>query len=133
MRPAGGKTGTTNDYGDAWFVGFTPQICCGVWVGFDQRVNMGRGNTGSGAALPIWAQFMAEAHEALRLPVQDFTKPADIEAIEICDDSYLAATANCPSTYTEFFRSADIPETCTIHRGAGRAPGINREGIRRNY
>jgi len=133
LRPAGGKTGTTNDYGDAWFVGFTPQICCGVWVGFDQRVNMGRGNTGAGAALPIWAQFMKEAHDVLNLPAQDFPKPPEIEAVEICDESYLAATPNCPSTYTEYFRSAEIPEPCTIHRWGRSSPASRREALRRNY
>ena len=133
LRPAGGKTGTTNDYGDAWFVGFTPQICCGVWVGFDQRVNMGRGNTGAGAALPIWAQFMKEAHDVLNLPAQDFPKPPEIEAVEICDESHLAATPNCPSTYTEYFRSAEIPEPCTIHRWGRSLPASRREALRRNY
>ena len=58
-RPAAGKTGTTQDYTDAWFVGFTPQITAGVWVGFDDKQNsLGKKETGARAALPIWTQFM---------------------------------------------------------------------------
>jgi penicillin-binding protein 1A len=57
-HPLGGKTGTTNDYTDAWFIGFSPSITCGVWVGFDEKKSLGDGETGSLAALPIWEQFM---------------------------------------------------------------------------
>ena len=61
-RPAAGKTGTTQDYTDAWFVGFTPQITAGVWVGFDDKQNsLGKKETGARAALPIWTQFMQNA------------------------------------------------------------------------
>jgi penicillin-binding protein 1A len=115
-RPAGGKTGTTNDYGDAWFVGFTPQITCGVWVGFDQRANMGKANTGAGAALPMWARFMKEAHEALNLPIEDFTMPEGVAQLEVCEDTHLVATPYCPNRYTEYFRADNIPPTCTVHR-----------------
>ena len=57
-HPLGGKTGTTNDYTDAWFIGFSPSITCGVWVGFDEKKSLGDGETGSLAALPIWEEFM---------------------------------------------------------------------------
>lgn len=60
-RVAAGKTGTTNDYLDAWFMGFTPQIVTGVWVGYDSQKPIGKGETGAKAALPIWLQFMQEA------------------------------------------------------------------------
>ncbi len=60
-RPLGGKTGTTNNYTDAWFVGFSPSITCGVWVGFDNRQSLGKKETGARAALPIWMQFMKVA------------------------------------------------------------------------
>jgi penicillin-binding protein 1A len=63
-HPLGGKTGTTNDYTDAWFVGFSPSITCGVWVGFDEKKSLGDGETGSLAALPIWEEFM-------RAPIAD--------------------------------------------------------------
>jgi penicillin-binding protein 1A len=57
-HPVAGKTGTTNDYTDAWFVGFTPSLTCGVWVGFDEKKNLGENETGGHAALPIWMDFM---------------------------------------------------------------------------
>lgn len=69
-RPAGGKTGTTNDYTDAWFLGFTPELTAGVWVGFDEKINLGSGETGGRAALPIWLTFMEEVHKDL--PVNQF-------------------------------------------------------------
>ena len=59
--PVAGKTGTTNDFTDAWFVGFTPTMTCGVWVGYDERKSLGAKETGAHAALPIWANFMTVA------------------------------------------------------------------------
>jgi penicillin-binding protein 1A len=71
MRPAGGKTGTTNNFTDAWFMGFTPQLTAGVWVGFDDKaISLGKGETGARAALPIWLEFMQGALQGL--PVEDF-------------------------------------------------------------
>ena len=61
-HPLGGKTGTTNDYTDAWFIGFTPQLTSGVWVGFDDKqISLGKKETGAKAALPIWLEFMQGA------------------------------------------------------------------------
>jgi penicillin-binding protein 1A len=59
--PLAGKTGTTNDFTDAWFVGFSPSLTCGVWIGFDEKKSLGDKETGSRAALPIWMQFMSAA------------------------------------------------------------------------
>jgi membrane carboxypeptidase/penicillin-binding protein len=59
--PVAGKTGTTNDFTDAWFIGFSPAITCGVWVGFDEKKTLGNKETGARAALPIWMDFMARA------------------------------------------------------------------------
>jgi penicillin-binding protein 1A len=59
--PAGGKTGTTNDFTDAWFVGFSPSMTCGVWIGFDEKKSLGAKETGAHAALPIWMNFMTAA------------------------------------------------------------------------
>ena len=69
-RPVAGKTGTTNDYTDAWFLGFTPALTAGVWVGFDQKVTLGNGETGGSAALPIWISFMEQVYEDS--PVETF-------------------------------------------------------------
>jgi penicillin-binding protein 1A len=61
-RPAAGKTGTTQDYTDAWFIGFTPQLTAGVWVGYDDKqISLGKKETGARAALPIWLEFMQGA------------------------------------------------------------------------
>jgi penicillin-binding protein 1A len=60
-RPVAGKTGTTNDYVDAWFMGFTPDLVTGVWVGLDRKESLGWQETGSRAAIPIWLPFMTEA------------------------------------------------------------------------
>ncbi len=75
-RPCAGKTGTTNDQRDAWFIGFTPHILTGVWVGFDDMRSLGRGETGSRAASPIWLYYMRDAVKGF--PVSDFPVPKGI-------------------------------------------------------
>ncbi|HEY2482545.1 MAG TPA: penicillin-binding transpeptidase domain-containing protein, partial [Caulobacteraceae bacterium] len=72
-RPIGGKTGTTNDFRSAWFMGFSPQIVVGVFVGFDDNRSLGKGETGAVAALPIFIEFMQEALKGM--PVMDFKAP----------------------------------------------------------
>jgi penicillin-binding protein 1A len=77
-RPAGGKTGTTQDFTDAWFIGFTPQITAGVWVGFDDKqISLGKRETGAQAALPIWMEFMQQGMGGM--PVLDFTNVVPLE------------------------------------------------------
>jgi penicillin-binding protein 1A len=77
-RPAAGKTGTTQDYTDAWFMGFTPQLTCGVWVGFDDKqISLGKKETGARAALPIWLDFMKAALQGQ--PVLDFANVVPLE------------------------------------------------------
>ncbi len=75
-RPSAGKTGTTNDLRDAWFMGFTPQLVCGVWVGQDDNLPLGRRETGARAAGPIWREFMKEA--MAKVPVTDFAVPEGV-------------------------------------------------------
>ncbi|HET8965491.1 MAG TPA: PBP1A family penicillin-binding protein [Candidatus Acidoferrum sp.] len=82
-RPAAGKTGTTQDYTDAWFVGFTPQVTAGVWVGYDDKqISLGKKETGARAALPIWLQFMQNGLAGM--PVLDFQNvvPLEQQALE---------------------------------------------------
>ncbi|HPB76992.1 MAG TPA: penicillin-binding transpeptidase domain-containing protein, partial [Chromatiaceae bacterium] len=74
-RPVGGKTGTTNEYRSAWFVGFTPQVVAGVFVGFDDNRSLGEGETGTVAAVPIFTEFMAAATKDL--PKTEFKAPKD--------------------------------------------------------
>ncbi len=75
-RPAAGKTGSTSDYFDAWFMGYTSQIATGVWVGYDQEKTLGRGEVGGRSALPIWTEYMKKAHKDL--PKEDFKVPTGI-------------------------------------------------------
>jgi penicillin-binding protein 1A len=119
-RPAGGKTGTTNDYSDAWFVGFTPQVVCCVWTGVDERRSLGSGVTGAVAAIPVWVPIMVALHR--NLPEMDFDMPEGIKTEQLCDESHLIATDACPSSKPDFFLSDAAVDTCPLH-GAGR---INR-------
>jgi len=81
-RPAGGKTGTTNDFTDAWFIGFTPELTAGVWVGYDDKsVSLGKPETGAVAALPIWLEFMQGALDGR--PVQAFQNVAPLEKVAL--------------------------------------------------
>ncbi|MBW8867085.1 MAG: PBP1A family penicillin-binding protein [Acidobacteria bacterium] len=114
--PIAGKTGTTDDYRDAWFVGYSTSVVVGVWVGFDQPASIGRDAYGARVALPIWAEFMKRT--ARNLPARDFPAPTDIRAEELCNVSYLQPVEGCP-TYTEYFKDGDsIPsQLCPIHRG----------------
>jgi len=81
-RPAGGKTGTTNDFTDAWFLGFTPQLTAGVWVGYDDKqVSLGKPETGAIAALPIWLEFMQGALEGK--PIEDFQNVVPLEKVAL--------------------------------------------------
>jgi penicillin-binding protein 1A len=91
--PAAGKTGTTDDYGDAWFVGYTPNLVAGVWFGHDEKKKiMNRGFAGT-VAVPAWARFMKKATEG---SARDwFDVPSDVERIRVCRKSGNRATADC--------------------------------------
>ena len=115
-RPAAGKTGTTQGWSDAWFVGFTPQIAAGCWFGVDDfKVPLGPGQDGSRAALPAWARFMKAAHDTLGLPVQKFPKPSGIEDSEICSVTKKLPLPACP-VETEIFKNGTEPtQKCKVH------------------
>jgi penicillin-binding protein 1A len=114
--PVAGKTGTTDDYRDAWFVGYSSAVVVGVWVGFDQPATIGREAYGARVALPIWADFMKRT--ARSLPPRDFVAPSNLRGEELCRVSYLRPVEGCP-TYTEYFKEGDgIPsQLCPLHRG----------------
>jgi 1A family penicillin-binding protein len=114
--PVGGKTGTTNDYHDAWFVGFSSSAVVGVWVGFDQPQKIREAGSGARLAMPIWADFMRRS--ARRLPAEAFEPPSELEGHEMCRLSYHRPVEGCP-TYIEYFKAGDeVPNRlCTIHRG----------------
>lgn len=116
-RPAAGKTGTTQNYTDAWFIGYTPQFVTGVWVGFDDaRLKFG-GAYGQGgyAAAPIWGRFMKYVYEDddFDFPVEYFLMPGDLEEVNICSISGLVAGESCPSTL-ELVLKRNMPRRCNI-------------------
>jgi 1A family penicillin-binding protein len=112
-----GKTGTTNDYHDAWFVGFSPSLVVGVWVGFDQPARIGDGAGGSRIALPIWSDFMKRS--ARLLPAGEFPVPGGLRTTELCRVTYQRPVQGCP-VYVEYFKDGDeIPSAlCTVHEGS---------------
>jgi penicillin-binding protein 1A len=115
--PAGGKTGTTDDFRDAWFVGFSSAIVAGVWVGFDQPATIAENAYGARLALPIWADFMRRA--AQRYPPDEFERPAGLTDEPLCRESYMRPLDECP-TYTEYFKEGDdVPSRmCPLHKGS---------------
>ncbi|HEY6506854.1 MAG TPA: PBP1A family penicillin-binding protein [Vicinamibacterales bacterium] len=117
--PAGGKTGTTDDFKDAWFVGFSSSLVVGVWVGFDHPETIGREAYGSRYALPIWADFMQRASRVR--PAGAFKRPAGLQDEPLCAITYLKPVDGCP-VYTEYFKDGDdIPtRMCTEHQGSIR-------------
>src|SRR5580765_84198 len=116
-RPAAGKTGTTQDYTDAWFVGYTPQITAGVWVGFDDKqISLGKKETGARAALPIWLEFMQGA--LAKMPTLDFANvvPLEPEARDhhISVDTPDTAPTEDEPTMPREKRPPELPPTKTV-------------------
>jgi 1A family penicillin-binding protein len=121
-KPAAGKTGTTDDYADAWFVGYTPQLVAGVWFGYDQRKTIMKRGFAATVAVPAWARFMKQATEGA--DAGWFKMPPDVERIRVCRASGLRATSACqfdaadgrPNVYEDLFRRGTGPyETCPGH------------------
>ena len=133
--PAAGKTGTTQNFSDAWFVGFTPQLVAGVWVGFDDhRVKFTNWyGQGARAALPIWAKFMEAAYKKLKLPLNYFQMPAGVDTVKFCKetmnlgDTHLA-TENCPETVTDIALDKSLPPYCEIHSDGAKIRREDRRG-----
>lgn len=105
--PLAGKTGTTNDYIDAWFIGFSPSLAVGSWVGFDTPKTLGHAETGGRAALPMWMDFMKVALSGK--PVEDFPVPAGIEFVRIDADTGLLPGEPTTRTITEAFVPGTAP------------------------
>jgi penicillin-binding protein 1A len=117
-RPAGGKTGTSDDCMDNWFTGFTPQITCGVWIGYDDKTVIGKNVTGAHTALPVWSDFMIQAHDSLES--EYFKVPPGIYFKTICLESGLLATDRCPRVITDVFVRETLPEeVCDLHPSDG--------------
>jgi membrane peptidoglycan carboxypeptidase len=119
-RPVAAKTGTTNDYRDAWTVGYTPQLAVGVWVGNTDNTPM-ENVPGSKGAAPIWQAIMTWAHQGL--PIETWTRPAGIVTQSVCDPSGLLPTSFCP-TVSEYFIEGTGP---TVFDNMYQEFRINRE------
>ncbi len=126
-RPAAGKTGTTQDYSDAWFVGYTPQLAAGVWVGFDDmRIKFtGAYGQGARAANPIWSNFMRMTYDSLDLPMEDFEPPknGDVVTVSFCKESIFELgtprlySKDCKSgEYRDIINIKDIPPLFNAER-----------------
>jgi penicillin-binding protein 1A len=117
--PAAGKTGTTNDYKDAWFIGYTSTLTCGVWVGFDQPVTIIAHGYGAALALPVWTQVMNKA--ALRYPPQPLQPTMPLQRAMVCSLSNHLATSGCQAAGTAY--DIDLPVdkvptvACEVHGG----------------
>jgi penicillin-binding protein 1A len=117
--PAGGKTGTTNDYKDAWFIGYTSTLTCGVWVGFDQPKTIIPRGYGAALALPVWTQTMSKASQ--RYPAEAFHPPVALASANICSISNHLATSGCEMAGTVY--EIDLPVdkvptvACEVHGG----------------
>jgi penicillin-binding protein 1A len=107
-RPIAGKTGTTNGYKDALFIGFSPSIATGVWVGQDVFVTIGKRETGAKAALPIWIEFMTKALD--RKPFQYFDMPDDLVKVRMDPVSGLLASDDSPGAVTALFKKGTEPK-----------------------
>jgi penicillin-binding protein 1A len=120
--PAAGKTGTTTDFADAWFVGYTPQISAAVWVGFDEPSVHFTTWDGQGgrAAAPIWGKFMRYVYDdpSIAMPLEYFERPAGVYADTICTLTEKLATPWCPGRTIEYFTDKTRPGTCDVHTSA---------------
>jgi len=113
-KTGAGKTGTTNESTNAWFCGYTPSYCGGIWVGFDEPQPMGRNATGAHHALPIWAKFMGRVAD--EKGDEPFVRPPAIVEKRVCLFSGLLATSACDSTAVEVFLPSTFPQSvCDVH------------------
>ena len=110
-RPVAGKTGTTNDLNDAWFVGYTPEYITGVWVGFDHEQSLGKKETGSRAASPIWLDYMQQVLEGK--PLQVFKVPDSVVFAKIDTDTGLLPIPESKNTIFECFKEGTAPTEYT--------------------
>ncbi len=120
--PAAGKTGTTDDTADGWFVGYTPDLVVGVWGGFDERRSIGL--PGAVIGLPPWSDIMRRYHE--NHPSRPFHEPGGIVSEAVCADSGKLATPHCPNVQSEIFLKQSRPrQECDLHteRGIDFEPG----------
>ncbi|MEO0070240.1 MAG: PBP1A family penicillin-binding protein, partial [candidate division WOR-3 bacterium] len=121
-RPAAGKTGTTNNYTDCWFIGFTPELVAGIWIGYDNNERIYRGATGGDVAAPIWGEFMKAVLDTA--PVRDFVVPEKITIRRTCNKTGLLATPYCPRASEEaFIKGTEPSDSCNLHNYNSKIEG----------
>ena len=122
-HPTAGKTGTTDNWTDAWFIGFTPRLSAGVWVGVDDpRVSLGKKRYGNVVALPIWAGIMKEIYQVFDMKVTDWSMPDGVVVMEICRATKDRPTKYCPREKEIFLEGTTPPDACQIHTGVNTRP-----------
>jgi penicillin-binding protein 1A len=119
-RPIAAKTGTTNDYSNAWFIGFTPRLVTGVWVGYDRPRSLGKDETGSRVAVPIWTTYMQKVLG--ESPKEEFPMPAGVTLVPVDLDP----SNECVRVVMMAFVRGTEPEPCgprrAVHQSAGTPP-----------
>lgn len=127
-RPAAGKTGTTNDEGDAWFVGFTPDLVASVWVGFDDpKKPLGKNETGGHSAVPIWTKFMVDATKGK--PARDFPQPSGIVRLQVDREKGLRACPDTENPVYVAFKEGTEPQAFACQSGTGVPGGLPQDGL----
>lgn len=126
-RPIAGKTGTTNDFKDALFVGFVPQMLTGVWVGFDEDRPLGRNETGGRSAAPIWLEYMKYATE--KIPSKDWDPPASVSQVSIDEETGDMPTPRTRKKVTEFFANGTAPGTPFVENANPTTPPAERSRL----
>ena len=112
-RPVGGKTGTNQDLRDLWFVGFTPELACGAWMGYDDFTSMGKKFTAASKVLPWWTEFMKQALKGT--PARNFPVPEGITFAKIDSQTGYLALPSCPKVVLAAFKKGSEPrDLCPI-------------------
>ena len=123
--PAGGKTGTTTGFTDAWFVGFTNELSVAVWIGMDNpAIRLGPKQSGAIVALPVWAQFMKGVYDELEWEGSPFEVPEEsVKFVNVCSETHKLATEYCTPIREVFKPGTEPTERCDVH-GPRRRPTV---------